>query len=97
MLGRVGADVEIVEEEEALETDGVVEDESGEGRLSLILVVGGRGGSGGDLHDVHEDGDLRREDVYGPVIGGSGFRGRVLFKEGQGIGDVVRILDIFDF
>jgi hypothetical protein len=91
------ADVEIVEEEEALETDGVVEDESGEGRLGLILVVSGGGGGGSKLHDEHEDGDLGREDVDSPIIGGSGFRRRVLFKQSEGVGDVVRILDIFDF
>jgi hypothetical protein len=91
------ADVEIIEKEEALETDGVVEDEGGEGRLGLILVVSGGGGRGGKLHDKHEDGDLGREDVDSPIIGGGGFRRRVLFKQSEGVGDVVRILDIFDF
>lgn len=91
------ANVKIIQEEETLEDDGVVEDERGERRFCLILVVGGGGGGGGDLHDIHEDGDLRREDVNSPIIGGGCLGRRVLLKEGEGVCDVLGILDIFNF
>lgn len=89
--------MEVVEKEESLKDDSVVQDEGGERRFGLILMISGGGGGGGNLHDIHEDRDLRRKNVDCPIIGRGSLGRRVFLKEGEGISDVLRIFNIFDF
>lgn len=96
MGGGRRTDVEVVEQEKGLEDSDVVEAESGEGRLTVILVVGGGTGVLGELAQVGDNWDLVGEDINDPFIGGGLAGGRVSFEKLEDIGRVLRDFDFLD-
>jgi hypothetical protein len=89
--GRAWADVQIIEEEKAIDYCHMIKTDCGDGCFCVVAMIGEASMLDGHEHNVDEDFGHIWEYIDSPFVCGVGASGRVCLKEienvGGGVGD----------